>query len=234
MKQTIFILFLFLGAAISVSSCKHQPVYPANPAQDTTKKDSTECDQSVVYFENEVLPILVSNCTMSGCHNASSAQDGVVLESYSSLMASNVVNPYNASDSDIIEALLESDPDKHMPPPPSASLSPQQITTISNWINQGAQNTICTAAACDTSSVTFSASIKPIIQNKCQGCHSGSNPSGGYDFTTHAGVAAVKTKLFGAVNHLSGYIAMPQGGNKLPACDIRKIKLWVDAGALNN
>lgn len=231
MKPSLFISVLLLSA-IGISSCKHDPVYPAYP--NVTKPPAEECDQSVVYFQNDVLPIFVSNCTMSGCHSSGSAADGIVLENYNSIMSSGVIDPNNASNSDVIEAVTETDPDKHMPPPPAASLTPSQIETISKWINQGAQNTVCDAASCDTSSVTYAASILPIIQNKCLGCHSGSSPSGGHNFSTHAGVAAVKSRLFGAVNHLSGYKAMPQGGSKLPDCEIRKIRIWVDAGALDN
>lgn len=239
MRTQILVCLVILAAGFG--SCKHEPVYPVNPAQNDTTGNPVDpsnpdagCDPSVVYFQNDVLPIFVSNCAMSGCHNSGSAQDGVVLENYTSIMNSNVVEPYDAGNSDLIEAVTESDPDKHMPPPPNTSLTPDQINKITNWINQGAKNTVCNAGSCDTSSVTFSGSIKSIIQNKCQGCHSGSAPSGGYDFTTYAGVSAAKTKLYGAVNHMSGFKPMPQGGNKLPFCEIRKIKIWVDAGAPNN
>ena len=45
------------------------------------------CDPDSVYFDNQVLPILVSNCAKPGCHDAASHQDGVVLSSYASLMS---------------------------------------------------------------------------------------------------------------------------------------------------
>jgi len=40
--------------------------------------------------------------------------------------------------------------------------------------------------------------------------------------------------LWGAVNWENGYIPMPQGGGKLPACDLAKIKNWINQGAPNN
>jgi hypothetical protein len=38
----------------------------------------------------------------------------------------------------------------------------------------------------------------------------------------------------GAITHAPGFTPMPQGGAKLPACEIAKIKAWVDAGSPNN
>lgn len=66
------------------TSCKHSalidddgvsPIDTMNPI-DTTP-NGTPCDPDVVYFETQVLPFLVSNCAMAGCHNAASHQDGV-------------------------------------------------------------------------------------------------------------------------------------------------------------
>jgi hypothetical protein len=37
-----------------------------------------------------------------------------------------------------------------------------------------------------------------------------------------------------AINHSAGYSPMPKGGNKLPACQIAKVRRWVAAGAPNN
>ena len=38
----------------------------------------------------------------------------------------------------------------------------------------------------------------------------------------------------GAINHLNGYAAMPQGGGKLTDCEISKLQKWIDNGKLNN
>jgi hypothetical protein len=45
---------------------------------------------------------------------------------------------------------------------------------------------------------------------------------------------ALNGKLFGAVNHSSGYSSMPKNGNKLPQCKIDEIRIWITNGALNN
>jgi len=41
-------------------------------------------------------------------------------------------------------------------------------------------------------------------------------------------------RVFGAVNHLSGYSNMPNGRPKLPQCELDKINKWIREGAQNN
>lgn len=45
---------------------------------------------------------------------------------------------------------------------------------------------------------------------------------------------AINGSLYGSIAHASGYSAMPKGGNKLTACQLAKVKQWVDGGSLNN
>jgi hypothetical protein len=57
-----------------------------------------------------------------------------------------------------------------------------------------------------------------------------------YQMGTYASdrAMAVKGSLYGSIAHASGYSAMPKGGNKLTACQLAKVKQWVDGGSLNN
>jgi len=93
---------------------------------------------------------------------------------------------------------------------------------------------------CDTSMVMYSMTILPILQTYCFSCHSASAVAGGdggghnFEVFTVVQTMALNGKLVGSVDHLSGYIAMPQFGNKISDCDISKIKIWVKDGALNN
>ncbi len=194
----------------------------------------TPCDPNVVYFQRDVLPILLSNCTMSGCHNATDHQDGVILDNYTNVMATADVRPGNANNSDLYEVLVESDPRKRMPYN-LPQLPVAQRTIIRNWINQGAKNETCGTASCDSLNVTYTATIQPIIQANCSGCHNTSLASGGYNFNTHAGlaVAAQNGRLVGAVAQKTGFKSMPQGG-RLTDCQISQIRNWVQKGALNN
>src|SRR5688572_15473549 len=90
---------------------------------------------------------------------------------------------------------------------------------------------------CETTNVTYSAMIVPLLQNySCNSCHSGPAPSDNISLDNYTGVKAVALngKLFGAISHSAGFSPMPQGGNKLSACNIDKVKAWIDAGAPNN
>lgn len=89
---------------------------------------------------------------------------------------------------------------------------------------------------CDLSNVTYQATIAPIMASSCNSCHTGATASGGVITNTYEGLksVALNGKLYGAVSHTSGFSPMPQNGNKLSACNIDKIKTWIDAGAQQN
>lgn len=255
-KYSLPILIFGLGLWLSFPSCKHEPLFDdtmvepmdttSNPIDtmpvDTNTIDTTNtgtpCDSDVVYFDLQVLPILQSNCAFSGCHDVASAQDGVILEDYEYVMQTAEVEPFNLNESELYEVLVETDLDDIMPPAPNAPLSSNQINIVATWILQGAQDLECdpNAAGCETDNVSFSVFVKPLLQNHCQGCHSGTVPSGGIDLTTHSNVVtyANNGKLYGAISHEVGFEAMPQGATKLDDCSLDKIKSWIDAGALDN
>jgi hypothetical protein len=89
---------------------------------------------------------------------------------------------------------------------------------------------------CDTVNVTFSGTIKPILQNNCVGCHSGPGAPNGVNLTTYNGAKAVALngKLSGVVRHAPGFPAMPKGGAKLSDCKVAQIVAWINRGAPNN
>ena len=91
---------------------------------------------------------------------------------------------------------------------------------------------------CSTTDVKYSTVVKPIVDANCNsaGCHSGTNPGDGYDFTTYSGLqkAALDGTLLGSLEQRSGYSAMPKNGSKLPDCQINQIRIWVNDGAPNN
>ena len=92
---------------------------------------------------------------------------------------------------------------------------------------------------CNLTDVTFSGTIKPILQATCFSCHSNSNylnSGGGIKLENYADIKimAGNGKLMGAVKHQSGYIPMPQGGGKLTVCEISQLQKWIDNRTLNN
>ncbi|MDX1905679.1 MAG: hypothetical protein SF053_01495 [Bacteroidia bacterium] len=88
---------------------------------------------------------------------------------------------------------------------------------------------------CDTATVTYATVIGPLLQTWCVSCHTGSSAGGNIRLSTYDEIKtqALNGSLYGVTAQLSGYSAMPKGG-KLAACDIQRIKTWVDAGAPNN
>ncbi|NOR88379.1 MAG: hypothetical protein GQ527_12290 [Bacteroidales bacterium] len=89
---------------------------------------------------------------------------------------------------------------------------------------------------CDTTSVSYSLTVKPMLDRSCVSCHQASNPSGGVLLDTYEQVKLVADngRLWGSVNHENGYTAMPQGGGKLSSCSLGQIKSWIDNGSLDN
>ena len=193
------------------------------------------CDPTKIYFQQQVLPILISNCAMSGCHDDASHQKGVVLTSYQKVMATADISPGNPGNSELYERIVDTDPDDRMPRPPSAPLTSQQIQIIRQWIQQGALDLTC-QSMCDSTSFTYSTAIRNIISNKCQGCHSGTAPQGGIDLSTYTGLKAKVNdgRLWGAINHQPGFSPMPKNGTKLSDCEIAQFRQWIAAGAPNN
>ena len=89
----------------------------------------------------------------------------------------------------------------------------------------------------DAASTKYATTLAPIFTSYgCVSCHNNGGPSGGVALENYAGVKAAVTsgRLYGAINHEPGFAPMPQGGSKMNACDIRKVKAWIDAGAPNN
>ena len=89
---------------------------------------------------------------------------------------------------------------------------------------------------CDTEGVTYSGFVQPLMAQYCIVCHQGAAASANIRLDSYG---AVKTyadngSLFGSMNHDAGFSAMPQGGAKLPNCDLSKLKAWIDAGAVDN
>lgn len=93
------------------------------------------------------------------------------------------------------------------------------------------------SAPCDTTAVTFSRSVAPLLSMQCAGCHSNANaPSSGDNIRLekYADVKAQLTKVLGSVEWKNDFSAMPKDGAKMSDCQIRMLRIWADAGALDN
>lgn len=92
---------------------------------------------------------------------------------------------------------------------------------------------------CNTSQVGFSETIAPIISNNCLSCHGASNNavSGGginLDGYSHVKTYVDNGLLLSAVKHDGTASPMPEGADKLSACQISQIEQWIVNGASNN
>ncbi len=212
----VMVISILLG-----TSCKHEPTLSA--------------DTLTVCFQEQVLPLIKSNCAISGCHAAASHEEGPVLDSYDNIM--NVVEPFKPNKSKLYEVITKNQgSEEFMPPSPRSPLTAEQISTISIWILQGAENNSCPEPPCDTLNVTFSESIWPVVNTWCLGCHSGGNPEAGLRLENYDQVAAIANdgRFFGTVNHDPGYVGMPFESPKLSDCTIATIRIWIENGAPNN
>jgi len=231
-KNFSYILFLFLLVFSVVVGCKHHPIIPNNNNNtiDTTKITPPPSNpKDSVCFDEEILPILLSNCAMSGCHDPGTAEEGIILNNYANVQAT-------ISSKKLTTYITTTTLSKRMPPPPMSALSQAQIDLINKWIKEGRKQNIDCGKGCDTTNVTFSKTISPMIQTNCQGCHSNSNPSGGINLQGYTNVKTYADfgSLLGSITHASGFSPMPKGGNMLSDCNIAQLKIWLAAGAPNN
>jgi mono/diheme cytochrome c family protein len=206
---------------------------------DTTFTDPPDeghpCDPDTVYFQNEVLPLILSTCSTTGCHDKLTEDQDILLVDYASIIAYGEIEPGDPEESKLFKVITDDDPDDRMPPPPKTPLNADQISKIRTWISQGAKDNYCDES-CDTTNVTFSGTVWPILETSCVGCHSGPAPQGGINLSNYTNVVEVANtgKLYGAISHSQGYSPMPKNLPKLSDCKIEQVKIWIDDGTPNN
>jgi hypothetical protein len=236
MKRALFTISII--ALIALVGCKHDlqmAITELNGGSDTTIINPPPPVDTMICFESQILPLFISSCAKSGCHDAISAEKDYILTSYQAIMEEIV--PFNPNNSKFLEVmLLPASENDAMPPLPDARITAEQIALITQWINQGAQNTTNCANTCDTTLFKYTADIKPIVSTYCNGCHQGTSPSAGINTSTYAGISAIVAngKLVGSVDHLVGYSGMPKSQPLMDNCLRTKIRKWALAGGPNN
>lgn len=136
-----------------------------NPPLASNTKDS-------VSFNSQILPFFTTNCASSGCHDSKTRAEGYDLSTYKSII-SRGLDLRTPKNSKIYTEMLS-----EMPPFPAPKLAKSQTDLVLKWITEGAKNVICSIAV-DTANVTFSKTIKPLLETNCVGCHKIGSVSGG-------------------------------------------------------
>lgn len=230
--KVVIAVFLMFGM---MQACTHDPILSESYTSNTPIFKG-DCNSETVYFERDIAPILNANCATSNCHNSSTAKDGVDYSSYTQVIATGGVEPFNAAGSEMIEVINETDDDQ-MPPLPANQLHSSSRALIKKWIDQGAYNYSCAESGiCDSVNMSYINDIVPLLNLSCTGCHSGSAPDGGVSLNTYADVLVQVNngKLMGTIKHESGFVAMPQNGAKWDDCEVAMINNWINEGALEN
>jgi hypothetical protein len=100
-----------------------------------------------------------------------------------------------------------------------------------------------TPGGCDTTNMSYSTNIVPILQNNCYSCHGIGNSVGsggivleGYNnLQPWADTTRVKeTTLEGVISHHPGYVPMPYMKPQMDSCSINQIVAWIKQGFNNN
>jgi hypothetical protein len=92
---------------------------------------------------------------------------------------------------------------------------------------------------CDTTNITFSGSVSPVLSQYCFSCHSNSTAAaygGNIKLEDYADVKiqADNGRLLGAIQRAPGYSPMPKGAGKLNDCTISLFQIWIENGASDN
>jgi hypothetical protein len=87
---------------------------------------------------------------------------------------------------------------------------------------------------CDTTDVSFSETVFPVVERNCLGCHFDGNQTG-IDLTGYEKIKDLvdQGKFVGNIQQAPGFVPMPPS-TKLDDCTISKVVNWVNDGALNN
>jgi hypothetical protein len=233
MKKSVIFLTVISAVIIFLSTCKHQPdIKPLwQNTVDTSGHHCGACNPDTVYFTNTILPMIISNCATAGCHDAATSAEGINLTNYNDIM--RLVKSGNPNNSKLYRVMIETGGDVM---PPSGRLPQSQIDLIYKWILQGAKNNYCNGdnGPCDSTNVSYSTTLVPIINTFCKGCHNSGNASQGVNLDNYQGVQAVALngQLMGG---LTGKLSpMPKYSLPLTRCDIAKFRQWIIEGAKNN
>jgi uncharacterized membrane protein len=90
---------------------------------------------------------------------------------------------------------------------------------------------------CDTTNVTFSGTIKPMIDQNCNTCHfAGNVGTGGIYLVTYSDISNQASSIYTSISSTPGSTKfMPKYfTTQLDSCTLKEFKKWMKAGTPNN
>lgn len=155
--------------------------------------------QAGVSFVDDVAPIIADNCL--GCHGMNNPRANLRLDTFTGWkrggQTGQLLTAGAPNRSLILARLLAPNPNQRMPRG-QEPLEREQLTTIANWINEGAKfdgdseatalgqlrkqaemKDIVVPKPKGTETVSFTKDIAPMMVRLCIRCHSGNNPASG-------------------------------------------------------
>jgi len=180
-------------------------------------------------FQEDVLPIIVSKCAYTGCHDGSSQDEDVQdLSTYNNIM--KFVSPGKPFQSELFTQIHYGE----MPPKNKPQVDKLQEDIIKNWIASGAPNS-SNCSACDTNH-NYANRIQPLMDKWCVSCHNSTTAGAGYDLSHYNGVkqCIIDGRFLGSIQQAAGYSPMPKASGALSTCDQTAIQKWIQAGYPNN
>lgn len=101
-------------------SCKHPSPEPVAPN---------------ISFKENVLPLIIGNCSAIGCHPAVGGEFS--LATYNDVITNGKIIAGNSEKSILVQRIKDTGVNR-MPKPPDNPLTQDQIKIIELWVNQGA------------------------------------------------------------------------------------------------
>jgi len=119
------------------------------------------------------------------------------------------------------------------------------VFTTSNCTYKNAQDVYpVDTSGCVTANMSFARDIQPILIANCYSCHSTKNAALGLGYildsyaldTLYVRNGINGPSMYGNVSdpNVSDFYHMPKGLPSISACEILKIKAWIDQGYKNN
>jgi hypothetical protein len=107
-----------------VTSCRHKPNFD---------------NMAKVSYSTDIQPIIISNCTQSGCHGSNHSEEFKLL-TYNDLIKHTDVKAGSPQSSKLYNVIRTYNSENIMPRKPYDPLTEKQIQLIYVWIGQGALN----------------------------------------------------------------------------------------------